>query len=115
MFSPGGSTVCVGEIAMEFRVAEFTVTCAEPFTPSNAAVMLVVPWLKLIATPLALMDATLAKLELQVTFAAMSCVVPSLNAPVASKNSWIPTGNEAWEGVTVIDWTVALVTSNAML
>jgi hypothetical protein len=99
---------------MDCRIAEFTVTCAEPVTPSNTAAMLVVPWLKLIATPLELTDTTLGELELQVTFVPMSCVVPSLNAPVASKNSWIPTGIEASEGVTIIVWSVALVTSNAM-
>ena len=70
-----------GVTAMEIRLAPVTVSEAVPLTEPEVAVIVAVPGLTPVATPLEL---TLAEFDelLQVTFSS-SCVLPSSKLPVA--------------------------------
>ena len=106
----GARTVEVGVIAIELRVAPVTVKGAVPITPLRVAVMLVVPADTAVAVPPAPIVATEVVWEVHATLAVMTCVVPSLNVPVAVKANLLPGAIERPVGVTVIAVTVALVT-----
>jgi len=73
-------------------------------------VIVTVPRLAADASPLTVIDTTLFFDELQVTVFVMFCVVPSENVPVAVNCCTVPSGMDAFTGVTAIETKVALVT-----
>jgi hypothetical protein len=87
-----------------------TVSEVLPLTDPEAAVIVTVPRFPADASPLTVIDATLFFEELQVTVSVMFCVVPSENVPVAVNCCTVPSGMDAFTGVTAIETRVALVT-----
>ena len=87
--STGGPTV---------RVVELEIAPKE-------AVMVLEPWVTLLARPLALIVATPGDKEFQVTMADMSWLEPPESEPMA-ENCWVvPAGIVGLIGVTVIEFT----------
>ena len=107
----GANTAPTGVKAIEFRVAEFTVSGAEPLTPPKAALMVTLPALTAVTIPLLpavlLTFANAVLLEDQVTLLVIVWVLESLNTPVAMKGSVVPGAMERPDGVTEMDCTVA--------
>ena len=81
---PGFNELILGVTVKVAGVAGVNVNVVEPFTVPEVAVMVVVPTPTSVASP-PLMVATAGFEELQVAFAVMSLMVPSLNEPVAVK------------------------------
>jgi hypothetical protein len=75
---------------------------AEPTIFPDVAVMLEVPAVNAVATPLEFMFATPAVEELHVTDAEMSLLLPSLYTPVAKKDVVVPTSATGPDGAIVI-------------
>src|SRR5580692_1928170 len=76
------------------------------------AVIVVCPWPAVLASPPAVMVATLTSEDVQVTCAVRSSVVPSLKVPVAV-NCWVPPSDMLGSGgATVMELRVASVTVN---
>ena len=65
--------------------------------------MIVLPAARLLASPAALIVATLAAEELQLTKAVKFSVLPSLKTPVAVNCSMLPAAMEGFTGVTVME------------
>lgn len=86
-----------------------------PLIESSVAAIVVVPRLRAVASPLAVMLAMPVFDELQVAVSVMSCVVPSENVPVAVNCCKVPSGIDGFVGVTAIEVTVAPVTVNVAL
>lgn len=107
----GASTAVAGATEIDFRVAELTVRDADPFIPPKAAVMFVVPAATAVATPSGPTVATAVSLDVQVESVVMTCVLESLNVPVAVNESSVVGAMVRPVGVTEIDTIVALVTS----
>lgn len=99
-----------GVTAMDTRCAVDTVSVVEPLTDPDAAVTVAVPFATLVARPWPLMVATDAEDEVQSTEPLMSCVLESLNVPVAANCLVVPTAMLELAGVTLIDTSVAAVT-----
>jgi hypothetical protein len=114
----GASTEVAGVSAIEASVAEFTVNGAEPSAVSKLALILDVPVFIAVAIPLlpavSLMVATPLSAELQLTSFVMTCVLPSLNAPVAVNACCVPGAMEALDGVTEIETILVFVTVNVV-
>src|SRR5271154_2212639 len=100
---------------MDFRVTEFTVKDADPVLPPKAALMFVVPGPMAVATPPPPTVATAALLEGQVYSVVRTCVLESLNVPVAVNASSVPGAMVRPVGETEIDVTVAFVTSSVVV
>jgi hypothetical protein len=104
----------VGEIASDVSVACEMLKFVDDVTPLYDAVTDPVPVDSAVARPAA--SICTAGLELaQLTDDVMSCVVPSLYVAVAVNCVVVPTANVGFEGVTVIDTTVAGVTVRVVL
>lgn len=99
-----------GWIASDARSAALIVAVALPLTEPEVAVIVVVPRLRAVASPLTVIDAMLVFEELHATVPVISCVVPSENVPVALNCCNVPRGMDGVAGVTAIEFTVALVT-----
>src|SRR5215468_3195643 len=99
-----------GVIAMDWSVAEVTVSAVAPLIAPRAALMLVVPAATVLARPLepAALEIVAAAVleEAQVTWVVRSWVVPSVKMPVALKARVSGTGRLGLGGVT---WIVARV------
>ena len=79
-------------------------------TVPDVAPMVVVPAPELVAKPEPLTTATPLLEELQVAVAVMSCVLPSLNVPVAA-NCWVvPSAIDGLAGLIAIETKTAAVT-----
>jgi hypothetical protein len=96
-----------------------TVIVVELLTPPELAVITVAPGTAVVARPAMLgalaTVATLATDELQCAIMVTSCVLPSLNEPVAA-NCWVwPAVSVGLAGVTVIDTKVPLPTVNVVV
>lgn len=107
----GASTAVGGATEIDFRVAELTVRDADPFMPPKAAVMFVVPAATAVATPSGPTVATAVSLDVQVESVVMTCVLESLNVPVAVNDNSVVGGMVRPVGATEMDTIVALVTS----
>ncbi len=99
-----------GTIANDARSAAFTLTGVLPLTEPDAAVIVTLPRLSAVTRPLTVMDATLDFDELHVTVPVMFCVEPSENVPVAVNCCKVPSGRDAFTGVTAMELRVAFVT-----
>ena len=101
----------VGATAIDCSVAAVTVSTAVfEVTPLSEAVMLLVPVPTPEARPEALIVATLAVPEVQLTDEVRFCVEPSLYVPVAVNCCVWPLAIEAEAGAIAIDFNVAAVT-----
>src|SRR5882724_176335 len=81
-----------------------TVKIADPLSPADAAVTVVVPCRYGVAKPIELLNvAILVEDAVHVTDRVMSWIVPLLNAPSATNCSTMPRGTEALDGLTEMD------------
>jgi hypothetical protein len=94
---------------MDTSVAAVTVNGVEPAAVPNVAVMVVVPRLTALARPVALIVAMEGLLELHVTEAETSTLVPLLYSAMAL--NWLvnPRGNDELNGSTLKEVTVGVV------
>jgi len=104
ILAPAGLTV------IDTRWAVDTVSVVEPLTAPDAAVMVALPFATLVARPWLLIVATDADEDVQRTEVLMSCVLESLNVPVAANCLVVPTAMLELAGVTLIETSVAAVT-----
>jgi hypothetical protein len=95
---------------MPTRCAVDTVRPVEPLIVPNAAAMVVLPVATLVATPVLAIVAAAGLEELQTTDPEMSCVLLSLNVPVAVNCLVVPVAIVEFAGVTVSDTRLAPVT-----
>jgi hypothetical protein len=117
---PSAIEGCVGVTSMATSTAAVTVSvvAAPTLVPGSSAEMLVDPTATLVERPRepgALL--TLAQPgfdELHVTASLRSCVVPSLNVPVAVKAVLVPSAIDGFVGVTDSDTSTAEVTVSAV-
>jgi hypothetical protein len=93
------------------RTGAVTAKTTEPVIEPEAAVIVVVPGVTLVANPL-LTVAIVAADELHVTVPVRFCVVPLLYVPVAVNCCFSPAGTDGDAGVTAIDASTAAVTVN---
>jgi hypothetical protein len=104
-----------GWIAIEVRLAAFTVSSDEPVTPPNAAVMVDVPMLTELSKPLAVILATLVADEVHFATPVMSCTLPSVKVVVAV-NCWeTPSGSVGVAGVTAMETGDAELTAREVV
>jgi hypothetical protein len=120
-FAPSAMDGAGGVIASEVRRAAVTVKAvlAESPDPGTVAEMVVVPSPAVEASPRAVpvvdTEATLKTDDDQFTPAVMSCVVASVYVPIAV-NCWlVPSGTDAWSGVTAIETSCAELTVTTVL
>ena len=110
-------TVGAPESTIEVSVAATTVSPVLPLTVPEVAVIVVVP-LSVSAVsnpPGEVIVAVVVFDELQVTVEVRFCVDPSLYVPVAVNCVRVPSGTEAFAGVTAIESSVAAVTFSVAL
>lgn len=103
----------VGVTSMDTSVAGVTESVVDPVMLPDAAVIVVEPGATAAADPL-LTVATPVLDELQVTDAVRSCVVLSVNVPVAVHCCAVPLAIEGLVGVTAMDTSVAGVTESVL-
>jgi len=103
--APKGIVASDGLRAIDMRVGTVTVNVAEPLTPAALAVIVVVPWAAVAATPAfvasPLIRAVVTEDELHKA-EAKDWVLPSLNVPRAVKSCCDPTPIEDVAGVIAI-------------
>ena len=99
-----------GVMLMPTRCAVVTVRPVDPLIVPKAAVMVVLPVATLVATPVLAIVATAAFAELQTTAPETSCVLASLNDPVAANCFVVPAAIPEFAGVTASETRVAPVT-----
>ena len=92
-----------GVTARDTKTGGVTVRMAEPLTDPKEAVIAVVPWARLLATPWLLMVATAMLEEFQLTALVRFRVLPSVKVPVALNSCFVPAGMERVGGVTARD------------
>src|SRR5712664_4056692 len=111
---PRGMLGFCGLSAIDTSAAAFTTNVAGALTVPELTPIVVVPVLIVLASPavpaVLLMVATLAAVELQCPLAVRSCVVPSVNAPVAVNCCGLPRATVASGGLIAIDTRAAAVT-----
>src|SRR5437667_7578752 len=100
---PKGMEAFAGATVMATSAAALTVNVVAPLVLPEVALIVVVPWVRLVAKPVMLMVATPVGLELQVTEFVRSCVLLSLNVPVAVNCCFVPRAIELFAGAKSID------------
>jgi len=110
----GASTAFAGATEIEVSVAELTVSGALPETPSKVAEMLTVPGAIAVALPRPPTVATAGLSEAHVESLVITCLVRSLNKPLAAKPNLVPGAMVRPEGVTVTDTMLAFETSSVV-
>jgi hypothetical protein len=75
---PAGTEALAGVTESEFKTAAVTVSVAEPVIAPDLAVMVVVPWTRVLANPLALIFAIVVADELHFAELVRFCVLPLL-------------------------------------
>lgn len=104
-----------GVIVMVCKTALVTVRSVEPETAPSAAVIVVLPEAKLVASPELSTLATAPAEEVQIELWVISCELPSLKVPVATNCCCAPAGIDGFAGVKAIEVTVAEVTVSVAL
>jgi hypothetical protein len=103
-------------ITIDVSVAATTVSPVLPLTVPDVAVIVVVPLsVSAVTTPAAVIVAVVVFDELQVTVEVRFCVDPSLYVPVAVNCVRVPSGTEAFAGVTAIESSTGAVTVNVVV
>ena len=121
VFAEGCS--CVRLTMLQPSIADrdryWTVSTADPVTPPELAPIVLVPAPLQFATPATLgafaIVATAAEDELQWLFSVMSCVLASLNVPVATNACVLPAFAVTVAGVMASDTSVPVPTVNVVL
>jgi hypothetical protein len=108
---PAATDGAAGVTAIEINTAAVTVNVAEPVAVPEVAVIVVLPGITLVASPL-LTVAIVAAEDVQVAVLVRFCVVPLLYVPVAVNCCFSPAGIDGDAGVTAIDVSTAAVTVN---
>jgi hypothetical protein len=90
-------------MAIDCNTGGVTVSKVEPAIDWNFASMVVVPPVKVVARPAALMVAAVAFEEVHVAEPVRFCVLPSLKFPVAEYCSVRPAMTDGSLGLTVMD------------
>ncbi len=104
---PSGIEGMAGVIAIDTSAAGVTVSDVDPVTEPEAAEIVVEPIATLVALPPAEIVATPVFEELHVEVEVRSCVLPSVNVPVAV-NAWpVPSAIEGFAGVTAMETNAA--------
>ena len=88
---------------MEIRTADWTFAFVLPVTEPEVAETVAEPRARAVASPLAVIDATLLLDDAQVTEPVISFMLPSENVPVAVNCCRVPRSSPVSEGVTAID------------
>ncbi len=99
-----------GLMVIPTRCAVVTVNPVEPLIVPNAAAIVVLPGATLVASPRLLIVAAAGLDELHITDPEISCVLLSLNDPVAVNCLVVPVAIVALAGVTAIETRLAPVT-----
>ncbi len=107
-----------GVIAIDANAAGLTINWAAALTPAELIPIVVVPVPCVVASPavpaVSLIVATVATVELHCPDAVTSCVVPSVNVPVAVNGCVMPNGIVAVGGLIVIETSAAGVTVSSV-
>ena len=99
-----------GVTVIDWSAAVVTVSTVEPLMEPSVAEIVDVPVPTAVARPAVVIVATDVVAEAQLTWPVRFCVVLSLYVPVAV-NCWVsPLAMLGLSGVTVIDWSAAVVT-----
>ena len=107
---PSGMEGIAGVTEIETSVAGVTVRVVEPAITPRVAVTLVLPAETADATPTLFTVATAEFAVVQEAELVTSCVLPSVNVPVAFRTCVVPLANDGFAGVTAIDTSVAAAT-----
>jgi len=103
---------------IETKIAGETFNAVVPFTVPNAALIVVVPVLRVVASPCdpeaSLIVATLAAEELQYADWVRSCVLPSVKVPVAANCCVVPAAIDGSGGEMEIETNAAWVTVSSV-
>src|SRR5688572_20252903 len=101
---PSAIVGSVGETSTDCSVAAVTVIVVEPLMPLNVAVISALPMFTAVATPwfgaTFVIVATLMLFDNHVACVVRSCVVPSVNTPVAMNGTCVPFAALGFVGVT---------------
>ena len=109
---PAATAGAAGVTAIEVNTAAVTVNVADPVIVPEVAVIVVVPGVRLVASPPLLTVAIAVADEVHVTVLVRVCVVPLLYVPVAVNCCFSPAGTDGDAGVTAIEVSTAAVTVN---
>ena len=107
---PKGVVAFGGLMMIDVKVAAATVKTVDPVTNAEVALMVADPVPMLVASPTLLMLAVETVSEAHVAVELRSCVLPSLNVPVAINCCVVPKAMKGFAGVTAIDCRTAAVT-----
>ncbi len=115
---PNAIVGACGLIAIDTSAAGFTTSVAVPLIAPELIPIVVVPVASVLANPAVptelLIVATVASVELQWPLCVKSCVVPSVNVPVAVNCCVVPKAIAAVGGLIAIDTSAAAVTVNTV-
>src|SRR5258708_27443810 len=92
-----------------FKKTAVTVSNVDPAMLPLVALIVLVPFFSVLASPAALIVAVATIPDPHTTLAVRFCVVPSLNVPVAVNCTGVPAATLGFAGVTAIDCKVAAV------
>jgi hypothetical protein len=109
---PSATLADDGDTVIETSADAVTASEVEPLTLPDVALMLVVPTATVVARPEVFTVATAEESDDQVAVLVKSCVLPSLNVPVAVNCCVPPSASEGLGGFTAIDTNMAGVTVN---
>jgi len=105
-----GVTAFDGLTMIDDRVAAATVKTVDPVTVAKVALTVADPVPTPVARPVLFTLTVAIVSEAQVTVELRSCMLPSLNVPVAINCCVVPNATEGFAGVTAIDCRTAAVT-----
>jgi hypothetical protein len=108
----GASVAVAGLTPIEVSVTELTFTDAAAVMPLMVAWIFAVPGARAAIVPEGPTVATATLSDAQVTSRVMTCVLASLNAPVAASDNLVAGAMMLSAGVTEMETTCALVTSS---
>jgi hypothetical protein len=107
-FSPSGIVGEAGVTAIE--TSDATLIASAPLIEPDVAVTVAIPLATAVARPVDPTVTTVIGAELQVAEAVRSCLLPSLNVPVALSWTKSPGRSERFVGPTAIETNVGAVT-----
>ena len=106
-FSPSGVVEDAGFTAIATTAAGITVNNVDPFIAPRVALTVAVPVAREVPSALELTVATAVFAEPQVAEAVRSCLLPSVNVPVAVNCCVVPRAIDGLEGFTAIETSAA--------
>ena len=107
---PSGIVAVGGLIAIDTSAAAVTVSTVVPLTVPDVALTVAVPVPTLCPSPPLLIVAVVGVSDVHVAVLLRSCVLPSVNVPVATNCCAVPNAIEGLAGVTANDTSAAAVT-----